>query len=215
MQFSDIYNEVLTYGFNDGPQVYVGRIKRWINEGQQRLAREVDAPEFQETFTITTTGGVSTYALPADFIRDADIGFPSMITRLLPIDLSQFDQFAGDPSLAILGPPSQYTLYQSNVLLYPTPDTVYTLLMHYTGRPPDLVFDADIPELNSDYHDLLVTYAAMRAFEAEDDYEAAQFWLGKWQRERGQYATDMNNRQRDRPRLIPGTFAGSFGGGGW
>lgn len=204
--FGDVVGEVLNFGFNDGPQVNRGRIEGWVNEAQRQLAREVEAPEFQETETILMVPGTYTYTLPADFLRVQDIAYPLLATRLKPVDQQQFDLTA--PS-QVAGPPVLYTLYQEQLWLYPAPNSNDTLLMRYMQLPPTLVAEGDVPALNSNYLHLLVDYALVRAFESEDDYEAAQYFQGRYEKDRDAYASDVQDRIVDRPRQVTGTWGGS------
>ncbi len=204
--FLDIVSEVLQYGFNDGPQVNRNRIKMWVNDAQRELARQVEAPEFQETVTINMVPGTYKYALPADFLRVQDVVYELLSTRLRPVDQQQFDLTA--PAL-VSAPPQIYTLYQGQLWLYPGPNSTDPLLMRYIKLPPALVNDGDIPVLNNNYLHLLVAFAVARAYEAEDDIEAAQYWTGKYEKDRDAYASDVQDRIVDRPRQISGTWGGS------
>jgi hypothetical protein len=203
--FGDIVGEVLNFGFNDGPQVNRGRVKAWVNEAQRELAREVEAPEFQETQTIPMVPGTYKYTLPANFLRVQDIVYELLSTRLRPVDQQQFDLTA--PAL-VSGPPQIYTLYQNQLWLYPSPNSADSLLMRYMKGPPALVSDSDVPLLNQDYLQLLADYALARAFAAEDDIEAAQFHQGRYEKDRDAYASDVQYRIVDRPRQLSGTWGG-------
>lgn len=202
--FLALQNEVLNYGFNDGPQVYRGRIKNWLNEGQHRVARQIEGSEFQVQLALQLVPGIYQYNLPSDFLRLQDVTYPVLATRLRVADLQQFDM----TNPLVSGPPGMYLLYQRQIWLFPNPNQADTLLLHYLQNPPDMVNDTDVPQLNPNYYDLLVTYAVIKAFEAEDDYEAAQYFQGKWQRDLAAYATDVQNQSIDRPRQIDGTWAG-------
>jgi hypothetical protein len=204
LNYQGIVNEVLNFGFNDGPQVNRGRIEGWVNEALFQVARQVEAPEFQEAFKITTEAGVWEYTLPEDFLRIQDIWYPEQECRLRPVDLQGFNMT--NPQV-IQGTPAIYTLYKDKLLLFPAPSASgEELLMHYIKEPPSLEKETDIPLLNPNYWHLLVDYAVCRAFEAEDDYEAAQQFQGRFQRDLAAYATDVQGRSNDRPRVIDGTW---------
>lgn len=202
--FVDIQNEVLNYGFNDGPQVNRGRIKDWINQAQRRIARQIEAPEFQVNYNLVCVPGQQAYPLPGDFSRLQDIAYPIYGFRLQGVDVQNFDTM--NYSQAVQTTPSRYCLNQNNVLLWPIPAYPDTLLMRYIGVPPAMVNDWDVPVLNNNYWDLLVTYALNRAFSAEDDYEAAQFFTTQWKADLDEYATDVQLRSVDRPRVLDGTW---------
>jgi hypothetical protein len=202
--FLGVVNEVLNFGFNDGPQVNRGRVEGWINEALFQIARQVEAPEFQAEQKYVMEAGVYELKLPEDFLRIQDIWYPELTQRLRPVDLQQFNM--ANPAL-VNGVPSVYTLYKNLILIFPSPQqSGEELIMHYIKEPPALGNQEDIPLLNPNYWHLLIDYAVTRAFEAEDDYEAAQQFQGRYQRDLAAYATDVQERMADRPRIIDGTW---------
>lgn len=209
--YGDIINEALNFGFNDGPQVNRGRIEKWVNEGQQQIARQVEAPEFQSTEVLTLKQGTWKYPLPSDFLRMQDIYYPELVARLRPLDIQQYDMSA---PAKFEGPPEMYTVYASELWLFPTPNnSTDTLEVRYIKNAPALKAEADIPLLDKNYLHLLVDYAVTRAFEAEDDTEAAQAHKARWKEDLDNYATDKQWRIVDRPRVLDGSWTGSGYGG--
>lgn len=195
----------------DGPQVNRARIERWINEAQNQIARQVEAPEFQATENMTMKQGVWKYALTTAFLRMQDIYYPEMLTRLRPIDLQQFDLTAQQK---LEGPPICYTLYAGELWLFPTPNnSTDELELRYLRRPTPLTEESQKPTLNGDYLHLLVDYALGRAFKAEDDEESAQAHITQYKADLDAYASDVQNRMVDRPRILDGTWGASNGRG--
>jgi hypothetical protein len=136
-----------------------------------------------------------------------DIFYGEMWTRLWPVDLQQFDQ--NNPA-QVEGPPSIYALYSTELWLFPTPsNSTDKLEVRYIKNAPALVNESDVPLLNKDYLHLLVDYAAAKAYQAEDDSEMAQTWTGHYKADLAAYATDVNDRIADRPRVLDGTW-GSY-----
>jgi len=213
-----LVREVLEFGFNDGPQVNKKRIETWINEAQSKIARKVNAPEFLESERIQLTAGVYQYALPADFIRGEDIFYPKLLQRLRRLDISQFDEMGhGEPLQAELqAEPEYYTFYKNELCVFPFPSSGATenyLELRYFANPPYMKEETAVPVLNPDYWHLLVKYAVVRAFEAEDDFELAQQHLTRYKQDLDEYATDVQERNIDRPRIVDGTW-GAIGTGG-
>jgi hypothetical protein len=207
----DITNEVLQFGFNDGPQVNRKRIENWVNEGQFQIAREVDASEFYETDVITVKQGTFKYPLPENFLRVMDIYYPELVCRLKPLDLLQFDMTS---PAKFEGPPENYTLYGNELWVFPTPNnSTDTLELRYIKNAPALKAEGDVPLLDKNYLHLLVDYAVTRAFEAEDDLEAAQAHKTRWKEDLDAFATDKQWRTVDRPRVLEGSWQGSGYGG--
>lgn len=210
--FGSIVNEVLQYGLNDGPQVNRGRVEGWVNDALAQIPREVEAPEYQSTESKTLTSGTFKYSLPSDFLRMQDIYYPELISRLKPVDLQQFDQTA---QTQWQGTPYMYTLYGTELWLAPTPNnSVDKLELRYIKSAPVLKAETDVPLLNKAYLSMLVEYAVMKGFEAEDDPEAAQVHKGTWREELARFATDCQWRVVDRPRVLDGTWGGGYGYGG-
>lgn len=202
--FLDIQNEVLRFGFNDGPQVNRARVKDWINEAQQRVARQVEGPEFQTNVNVALVNGQAVYPLPADFARIQDLSYPLYGYRLQSVDIQDYDLMVSTAQQ--LSNPTRYTLDQFNLMLWPTPAATDPLLMRYINVPPTLVADTDVPVLNQNYLDLLVSYSCRKAFEGEDDYEAAQYFMTQFKSDLQSYASDVQWRNIDRPRVLDGTW---------
>ena len=207
--FGDTVNEVLNYGFGEGPQVNRKRVEQWVNEAQFQIARQVEGPEFQETENLTTTQGKFKYPLPSEFLRMQDIFFPEMYGKLRPATIDMFDNQA--PKL-IEGLPSVYTLYKTEMWFYPNPNSQWELEVRYIKNPPQLKAEADVPVLAKNYLHLLVDYALGRAFKAADDTEMAQAHKGEFKERLDAYATDVQLRSVDGPRNIEGTW-GNRGSG--
>lgn len=200
--FLGMQNEVLNYGFNDGPQVNRERVKAWLNEAQFQIAREVEAPEFQSTQTIVTEAGIFKYPLPELFLRTQDVYFPELLSRLRMVDLQQFDQLGNFEAA-----PNAYTLYGKELWLFPTPNESGLELEHrFIHNPPWMTEDDDVPELNQNYWHLLIRYAVAEAFLAEDDFEAAAQHRQVFERKLDAFASDVQERFVDRPRVIEGTW---------
>lgn len=212
--FGDIVTAALQYGFADGPQVNRTRIEGWVNDALGMVARQVEAPEYQSTESKTLTSGTFKYSLPSDFLRMQDIYYPELVSRLRYVDLQQFDQTA---QAQWQGPPMLYTLYGSELWLAPTPDnSVDKLELRYIKSAPTLKAETDVPLLNNAYLSMLVEYAVMRCFEAEDDPEAAQVHKGTWKEELARFATEVQSRIVDRPKVLDGTWGGGgYSYGGW
>ncbi len=209
--FGSVVNEVLNYGFADGPQVNKARIETWVNEGQFQIAREVEANEFQETAEISLKQGQYKYGLPEDFLRVQDIYYPELVARLRPLDIQQFDQTS---PTKFEGPPEMYTLYKEELWLFPTPNaTGEKLELRYIKNATPMVSENDLPILDKNYLHLLVYYALVRAFEAEDDQEQAQAYKNRYKEILDNYATDKQWRVVDRPRYLDGSWTGSGYGG--
>jgi hypothetical protein len=213
--FEALVNEVLNFGFNDGPQVNKGRIEGWINEGQQVIARKVDAPEFEKSKELTLVQNQYKYDLPEDFLRMEVVYSPELVTRLQMIDLQQFDSMGhGEAGVArVVAPPMYYTLYGKELWVFPIPPNGEVIELRYIAKPVYMTTATAIPTLNTDYWHLLVKWGIIRAFEAEDDFELASQHMTRFKADLDDYASDVQHRMDDRPLIVDGTW-GAFGTAG-
>lgn len=208
--FADVKNEVLRYGFQDGPLVNEARIEDWINEAQLQVARNVDSMVFQATEEPTMVSGEYKLALPTGFLRMASIVYPLVAVRLKPVDLQTFDSMmgaqAGSTGTGIEGPPVAYTIFNKELWLFPTPSNPDKLMLRFYKKPARLT-GVEVPALEEDYLHLLVDYAAWRAYRAEDDPEMANAHQQQYEKDLMKYASDVQNLQDDRPKQLQGTWA--------
>ena len=217
--FEALVKEVLEYGFNDGPQVNRARIEGWLNEAQINIARKVDAPEFQKTYSLELVQGQYKYPLPEDLLRIEDVYFPELVTRLTMLDLQQFDSMGHGElgsGLSVTAPPTFYTLYGKEIWVFPVPPSggpTEVLEVRYIAKPAYMTTAAAVPTLNPDYYQLLIKFAVIRAMEGEDDFELASQHMTRYKADLDEYATDVQFRIDDRPHVVDGTW-GSFGTAG-
>lgn len=151
-------------------------LNRWINQAHQELGMHY---RLEKTEQITLTPGVIFYSLPSDFLslmgaRD-DTG---KSVSIVPITSSSQLRLTGeDNSLTVY-------VFGKNLAVLPPPTeeqggTVLTVF--YERKPNMLVRDTDEPEIPEPYHRFLVSFATMRAFQKDEDYEAAQVYAQEYE----------------------------------
>lgn len=126
---------------------FVAQIPTFVRQTEERVFRSVMIPELRKNATATTVPGFPYIARPADFLSafsfavvdgsgnysyllDKDVNFireayPSASTLALPKYYAQFD---GDDDTS-----------DGNFILGPTPNTAYTVQLHYYYDPPSIV----------------------------------------------------------------------------
>jgi hypothetical protein len=198
--FLEVQNAALGSDFDASR--YREDVKRWINEALGKIAHRVTLIQpLQGTATITTATGVSTYELPADDIRVHSLGDSETATALDDVGVDAIDQ--SDTSQ---GRPAAFALYGGELLLYPTPDGVYSLELRFEREAWLLQDDGDTLPLPDAYADLPVNYARARLFEREDDFEAAQAWQARFESELLELRSDLGRQDRTRRRQIGGMW---------
>lgn len=202
---AQLRTEVLAYGFDT--TVYSSRITNWLNEAQGRVSRMVDVPALHSTGSISTVAGTAAYSLASTFLRMDRVYYTDMEWVIYPMDPG--DLRATQYPTNQTGRPEQYAIVQSGTDLQftPIPDGVYSVQYEYWRRPATLTNDSDTPEIPSDYHDILVSYALSKCYRSEDDAQMSQFYMAEFQRDVRTYGNDLRGATAvDGPKVLPGTW---------
>jgi hypothetical protein len=195
--FLDIVNEALSNDFD--ATTYRARAQQYVEEAVHRVARRAHIPSLEQTQTITTANGTSTYALDSDAVRILSISNTADHDPVPEVDVDEIDNY--DVSS---GKPLVVALSANQLVFWPTPDAVYSFQVRYLGDP---VFSSDTDTTTGvgfpdDYADLLVTYARMRLFRSEDDFDAAAQYRGEFEAELLRLKSDLHRQSPRRVRRV-------------
>lgn len=187
-------NEVISDSFDSVK--YTPLVNQWLNEAQGRIARRMGIANTEASTTLSITPGVSSYALPADLI----------ILTAVEDDRGELEPIARDdlPVRVANAKPTQYALYGSTLLLYPTPVSAATFTLRYRKTIADMVVDTDVPGVPEDFHHILVSYALYKAYRKEDDMQMAAFYWQEFERDLRDMRASVQYRDSSRRRLIGG-----------
>lgn len=197
--FLQLQDEVLNHGFN--ANTYRARVKDYLNIAQARIARTAEIRDLVTKASVVTVSGTQAYTLPTDFVRLQSLVDDPNNVQLSIASPKQFDKYP-----TVNGAPYLYALSEQGLLLYPTPDAVYTLTLRYWKDPVDLSADGDISALPIDYHDLMVSFALSRTYRSEDDIVMSQFFYSEFERDLAKLRADRMYEAQDGPRVVPGTW---------
>ena len=146
MNYSELVQAIKDYTENTESS-FVSQIPTFVKQAEQRIYRSVMIPELRKNATASATLGDQYLSRPSDFLSvfsiavvdgdgdyhyllDKDVNFlreayPSASTQGLPKFYAQFD---GDDSAD-----------SGNFILAPTPDSAYTVELHYYYDPASIV----------------------------------------------------------------------------
>ncbi len=164
-------------------------IKGYINDTQNDVFNEYRLPFMQATQTYTLTAGVSDITdgdgLPTNYVQALDLTLTSAgYEKVLDYaDTVQIDGLHPDPDDTTRNPaniPSSWYNYAETIRVYPVPLAAYTVLLRYYKKPTSMSSDADIPELPSEFEELLVVGAAYRVLQVKDNYDQAGILQNKY-----------------------------------
>ncbi len=135
-------------------------INRGIGSLYRRMSEAVPDQRYLSTNAITTSQGVSTYALPADFDHLISVDLVADGTKRWLVAYEMHERPAlTDPSVSHTGIPYTYRLRGSNIELLPTPQHAYTCTIWYTPNVSTLAVDAATFDTISRLDDYVIAYA--------------------------------------------------------
>ena len=110
---------------------------------------------FGKDTTYSTVIGVWATALPSDFVSVVSVVYDNR-----PLSETKKEDTYADRDNA---KPESYYLYQNNIVLYPAPDSVYSIQLIYDGDLSKITVDQD-SVLPSDMDDAICVYSAYKLF---------------------------------------------------
>lgn len=139
---------------------------------------------------INTTAQVEDYALPSNVIHvihplrlligsgTSDSGYPMEHISKQEYDLVEPNPNRSSPST---GRPSKYTIFDGSILVSPLPDVAtYIIELNWARRRTVLSADADLPELGSEWDEVLKNGTLERLYAGMEMYEESAFWGSKY-----------------------------------
>lgn len=138
----------------------------------------------EKTFTGTVTIGSPSYALPTDFQSAISLRItsPSGNAKYIPYKaFEEFDRAFPNPSATANSTPLYWYLFGTTINLYPAPDQVYTMDIRYLKQPTTLTLDADVPDIPTEFQEVVVLGTYAKALERNDQFDQAQIISAQYQ----------------------------------
>lgn len=164
-------------------------IKDYINDTQNDVFNEYRLPFTQTTQGYTLVADVSDITngsnLPTNYVQAIDLTLTTTGREkvLTFVDFSEIDQTYPDPDDGTTNPanvPDKWYFYAETIRVYPKPNDAYTVTLRYYKKPTILSADADVPEIPSEFEELLVCGAAYRVLQVKDNYDQAGVHKNKY-----------------------------------
>lgn len=164
-------------------------IKSYLNDTQNDVFNEYRLPFMETIQNYTLAAGVSDLTdgsgLPANYVQAIDIFLTTegREKRLIYIDVREFDREYPDGDNSTLYPanvPNNWYFYAETIRLSPKPNEAYTATLRYYKKPTLLSGDEGVPELPSEFEELLVMGAAYRVLQVKDNYDQAAILQNKY-----------------------------------
>lgn len=186
-------------------------IKNYLNDAQNDVFNEYRLPFMQATQNYTLTAGTSDITngsgLPTNYVQALDITLTtSGYEKVLPyVDVSEVDDVYPDPDDTTVNPsnvPSNWYYYADTIKVYPVPNAAYTLTLRYYKKPTILSSDSDVPDLPSEFEELLVVGAAYRVMQVKDNYDQAGILQNKYDEILQKLVAKYSQRQVGSPPIM-------------
>jgi len=156
MNYVQLYQAIQDYTETTEP-LFVANIPRFVQEAEDRIYNSVQLPSLRKNVTGTLTSGNQYLSLPNDWLSAfslAVIDSSGNYNYLLNKDVNYIRQAYPSPTYA--GLPQHYSLFgpqysninELSILLGPTPDSNYSVELHYYYYPPTIV-QGEIASYNS------------------------------------------------------------------
>lgn len=171
---SDVLEHVKRqFGDESGAQINDPDIIRWLNQAQQEanhISRIV-----QSKATSTTVLRQHTYSAPVEAATD----ILSVTYDGRPLHGLTFQEFnnhilRADPGRTEEGVPLYWTVFNNELILWPTPNDALPLTVYFYGTPPLLTGGTDFLGLPDRYYEALIAFVLSKAYELDEDYATSE-----------------------------------------
>ena len=164
-------------------------ITGFINDTQNDVFNEYTLPFMETTQTYTLATGTADITngsgLPTNFVQAIDLTLTTNgLESLIPFkNVREVDFENPDPTDTTINPSNipQYAYkYGTTIRVFPAPAGAYTATLRYLKKPTLLSAAADVPEIPSEFEELLIVGAAYRVMQVKDNYDKAAILQNKY-----------------------------------
>lgn len=164
-------------------------ILTYLNDTQRDIFNEYRLPfmETSQDYTLATSTSDITNGsgLPSNYVQAINLYLTSSgYEKKLPFkDIREVDEYYPDPDDTTKHPanvPEFWYYYAETIRVYPKPLSTYTVTLRYYKEPTALSADADVPEVPSEFEEIMVLGAAYRVLQVKDNYDQAEILQNKY-----------------------------------
>jgi hypothetical protein len=168
MNYTELTQAIKDYTENT-ETTFVSQIPTFVRQAEERINRSVLVPELRKNVNANTTSSNRFLAVPSDFLAVfslAVVDGSSNYHFILPKDVNFIRE--AYPATGTTGQPEYYAIFDSsNFILAPTPNSNYSVQLHYYYDPASIVTSStswygDNAETALLYGSLLEAYTFMK-----------------------------------------------------
>jgi len=123
---------------------FVNHLNDFIKASEEKILKSVDLDYFRKNVTSTLTSSDQYLTVPTDYLASFSLQITTSGSEsfLLQKDVNYLREYT--PAASTTGLPKYYARFdENNFILAPTPDSAYTIELHYFYRPASLTAGAD------------------------------------------------------------------------
>jgi len=123
---------------------FVNNIPNFIKAAEEKILKSVDLDYFRKNVTSALTSSDQFLTVPTDYLASFSLQITTSGSEsfLLQKDVNFLREYT--PASSTTGLPKYYARFdENNFILAPTPDSAYTIELHYFYRPASLTAGAD------------------------------------------------------------------------
>lgn len=180
----------------------------FIDEGFQRChLAERRWPFYRQTWNIVTTAGVASYELGSTLTQASDLGEVTAIQgprwNLRWIGEDEADR-AFPLNTVNTGEPVHFTIVNKTIILYPTPNDVYTYTVKGYREPPSPSSGpvGAVPDCPEVLHNTIAKWAMAMAYQQQDDPEMANVFERQFADELNLFRRRLNSVPMQQPIVL-------------
>ena len=123
---------------------FVNNIPNFVKAAEEKILKSVDFDYFRKNVTSTLTSSDQFLTVPSDYLASFSLQITTSGSEsfLLQKDVNFLREYT--PAASTTGLPKYYARFdEKNFILAPTPNSAYTIELHYFYRPTSLTAGAD------------------------------------------------------------------------
>lgn len=169
-----------------------------LNSAYKHLTTRYRHKQARENHRFSTVDGTSSYTLSGQLIVVYQVWDRTHNIKLRKVGWRQrVDRDLSVSSATSEGVPTEYETWQNSIILYPTPDAVYSIEAIYKKIPTALSGASDEPLINPLWHDGIVSLARWYYWDDRQDFPKAQQAYNSWKLWMSDIAHDVDEETVD------------------
>ena len=124
--------------------IFVNNLNNFIKAAEEKIFKSVDLDIFRKNVTSAVTSSDPFLTVPSDYLASFSLQITTSGSEsfLLQKDVNYLREYT--PAASTTGLPKYYARFdENNFMLAPTPDSNYTIELHYYYRPTSITAGAD------------------------------------------------------------------------